>query len=193
MRYAAPAVLLTLLLPVPWSGTDDPLPELRLAAQNEQEPSATRQEESATRQEGSPDEQGPVRVHPEARKAIDRLKSPFCPGLMLEVCPSPQAAEMRDSLNVLAHEGVEADSLMAMVLATYGEEWRAMPEPRGRGLLAWLVPPALLLLGVVGLIAGLRRFTGSPATAEGPEISEEERRRLDEAMQELETEEEPLF
>ena len=139
--------------------------------------------------------EGPTRVHPEAQEAIDRLKSPFCPGLMLEVCPSPQAEEVRDSLNALAHRGVESDSLVAMMLATYGEEWRALPEPRGRGLVAWLVPPLALLLGLVGLVVGLRRFGGGPGAGPGEdvEISAEEQERLDEALHELETEEEPLF
>lgn len=139
--------------------------------------------------------QGPTRVHPEAREAIDRLKSPFCPGLMLEVCPSPQAAEMRDSLNALAHRGMESDSLVSMVLDAYGEEWRAMPEARGRGLVAWVMPPLVLLVGLVGLVVGLRRFTRAAAddVEEGPDISEEERERLEEALHELEAEEEPLF
>lgn len=186
MRHTTSVVLLTLSFPLLAGGVGGPAESPRLAAQ-------AGQEASATQQEGPASSEGPTRVHPEARQAIDRLKSPFCPGLMLEVCPSPQAAELRDSLNALAHEGVGSDSLVAMVLATHGEEWRAVPEARGRGLVAWLVPPVVLLLGVLGLIVGLRRFTGSSPAAEGPEVSEEERRRLDVAMQEMEAEEEPLF
>lgn len=159
------------------------------------EASTTPQDPAPARPDTSTVPQGPTRVHPEAREAIDRLKSPFCPGLMLEVCPSPQAAEMRDSLNALAHRGMESDSLVSMVLDAYGEEWRAMPEARGRGLVAWVVPPLVLLVGLVGLVVGLRRFTRAAAddVEEGPDISEEERERLEEALHELEAEEEPLF
>lgn len=70
-----------------------------------------------------------------------------------------------------------------------------MPEARGRGLVAWVVPPLVLLVGLVGLVVGLRRFTRAAAddVEEGPDISEEERERLEEALHELEAEEEPLF
>lgn len=188
MRQAAVPVLLTLLLPLLAGGDDGPVERVGVAAQAGQETSVSREGDASPAQ-------GPIRVHPEARRAIARLKSPFCPGFMLEVCPSPQAEALRDSLNALANQGVESDSLVALVLATHGEEWRAVPEARGRGLVAWLVPPVVLLLAVLGLILGLRHFTGPAAggAGEGPEISEEERRRLDAAMQELDAEEEPLF
>ncbi len=48
----------------------------------------------------------PVQAHPEGDAAIDRLRSPFCPGLMLEVCPSPQAKLLRDTLQVMAQSGI---------------------------------------------------------------------------------------
>ena len=47
----------------------------------------------------------PTEPHPVAEQAISRLKSPYCPGLMLEVCTSLEAAMLRDSLQVMAREG----------------------------------------------------------------------------------------
>lgn len=136
--------------------------------------------------------------HPEAQRAIDRLRSPFCPGLMLEVCPSPQAAELRDTLQEMARRGASSDSLVTWMLATYGEEWRAVPEARGKGLLAWVLPP-LVLLGGIGLITGVlyvhrrSRRREESVEEESPDLSAEERERLEEALRELEASEEPLF
>src|SRR6056297_3555318 len=43
----------------------------------------------------------PYRAHPEAVEAVNKLKSPYCP-TMLEVCPSPGGAALRDSIADLA-------------------------------------------------------------------------------------------
>lgn len=131
----------------------------------------------------------PIQPHPEAEEAIDRLKSPFCPGQMLEVCPSPQAARLRDTLHSLGHRGVDSDSLVSMVLATYGEEWRAVPQRQGKGLWAWVVPPAALLLGVAVVLVALRGFRRAGAFSDAdprPGLSEQDRTRVDEALHELE-------
>jgi cytochrome c-type biogenesis protein CcmH/NrfF len=144
--------------------------------------------------ERPPANKGPSVWHPEALEAIDRLKSPYCPGFMLEVCPSPQAAALRDTIEMLAEDGLKADSIVEWMLATHGEEWRALPPARGRSLIAWLVPPVAVVLGI-GLVVIVLRRVRRPR-AEGPlpdEVSAEENARLDAAIRELETEEEPLF
>ncbi len=137
--------------------------------------------------------EGPTTVHPEARDAIDGLWSPYCPGLMLEVCPSPGAAELRDSIQERAERGVEADSIIEGVLRAYGERWRAEPRTRGVGLLAWLLPPAALLSGlalVAWVLARRRREDAAPPPADA---SPEEEERLRTALRELDDAERPDF
>lgn len=140
-----------------------------------------------------PGTEGALEWHPEALKAIDVLKSPYCPGFMLEVCPSPGGAALRDTIQTMAEEGLQADSIVEQLIARYGEEWRALPKTSGEALLAWVVPPLALVLGVMGVVVGLRKMR---RPREGPppaEVSDEERSRLDAALQELEAEEETLF
>jgi cytochrome c-type biogenesis protein CcmH len=144
--------------------------------------------------ERPPANKGPSVWHPEALEAIDRLKSPYCPGFMLEVCPSPQAAALRDSIETMAESGMPADSIVEWMLATHGEQWRALPPARGRSLIAWIVPPAAVVLGIALVVVVLRRVRRP--REEGPppdEVSPEESARLEAAIRELETEEEPLF
>ena len=143
-----------------------------------------------------PDGEGPSERHPAAQGAIDQLKSPYCPGLMLEVCPSPGGAALRDSLQERALQGASADELVDWVVGNHGEHWRAMPKRSGMSLvLAWLVPPFGVLAGLGLVIVALRRMRSSaprPATSEGP-LSEAEEARLREALRELDAEEEATF
>ncbi len=99
------------------------------------------------------------RVHPEAKAAIDQIRSPYCPGLMLEVCTSSGGAMLRDSIERMAERGMKADSIVDIIIGEYGEQWRAKPKRSGSGLLAWLIPPAALMIGggVVAVVWTLKR------------------------------------
>ena len=133
-------------------------------------------------------------THAEAREAISKLRSPFCPGLMLEVCPTANAQALRDSIDGDARQGLTADSLVEKVVATYGEEYRAFPKRTGAGLLAWVMPPAALLLGLGLVIVALRRLrapTDALGSAGGAEaLTIDEQARLEAALAELEAEDE---
>lgn len=139
---------------------------------------------------------GPTPRHPEAQRAIDELKSPYCPGLMLEVCPSGGGVALRDSLQTLAEQGRTSDELVEWVLGNHGEHWRALPKRSGMSLvMAWMVPPFGVLLGLGLVVVALRRMRSNAprlATREGP-ISDDEEARLREAMRELDAEEEATF
>lgn len=138
---------------------------------------------------------GPIQPHPAADEAISRIKSPYCPGLMLEVCTSYTGALLRDSIQEMAREGWSTDELVDWVIANHGEEYLAYPRASGQGLLAWLVPPAVLLLGIVVVVAALRYMRESnPGTkmVEG-ELSPEDEVLLRQALQEMDVSEEPIF
>ncbi|MDT8340881.1 MAG: cytochrome c-type biogenesis protein CcmH [Longimicrobiales bacterium] len=132
---------------------------------------------------------------PAAQEAIDKLKSPYCPGLMLEVCPSPGGAALRDSLAQLAEKGWTGDEIVEWVIDNHGEEWRALPKTEGRSLVAWVVPPAGVVAGLLLVVLALRRMRAGRETIapiEG-ELSDDEERRLREAMREMDKEEEATF
>ena len=131
-------------------------------------------------------------LHPEAREAISKLRSPFCPGLMLEVCPTSNADALRDSIDAEARDGAAADSLVEMVVASYGEEYRAFPKRHGAGLLAWVVPPVGLLVGVGLVVVALKRLRGPSGAGTGSpeELTREEEARLDAALAEFDAMEE---
>jgi cytochrome c-type biogenesis protein CcmH/NrfF len=137
----------------------------------------------------------PVQPHPEGLRAIDQLRSPYCPGMMLEVCPSPQARLLRDTLELLAWSGEPSDTIVAWMLARYGEEYRAVPLTRGSGLWAWLMPPMALLAGIVVLIMALKHFRGQrdEVPVHAHDLTMEDESALAEAMEELKASEEVPF
>lgn len=138
---------------------------------------------------------GPLERHPVADEAIARLKSPYCPGLMLEVCTSYSGALLRDSIQELAREGLSTDELVEWMVARHGEEYLAYPRASGAGLLAWLIPPFAILLGLVVVVAALRYMRQSNPDPETTNIdlSSEDEDRLREAMKDMDSAEEPVF
>jgi cytochrome c-type biogenesis protein CcmH/NrfF len=133
--------------------------------------------------------QGEARAKATAQEAISQLRSPYCPGLMLEVCPSAQAELLRDSIRAMAAAGVGTKEIVEDVLARHGEEWRAVPKKSGVGLWAWIATPAVLLLGVLLVAVRLRTMRGGAALAPEPAadaLSGDDRARLAAAMAEYE-------
>lgn len=133
--------------------------------------------------------------HPEAAEAIGKLRSPYCPGLMLEVCPSPDAGVLRDSIEMLAQDGWDSGELVEWMIANHGEEWRAIPKTRGTGILAWVLPPAALMMGL-GVLAIVLRRIAPPRVKVAPEnvdLSEDDLAKMKDALRELEAEDEPVI
>jgi len=121
----------------------------------------------------------------QAEEAIDRLRSPYCPGFMLEVCTSSSAALLRDSIYDLAAEGMTADELVEWMIARHGEEWRAEPQRSGAGLWAWIVPPLGLVMGIGAILYWLRTHKREPepaAMAQPAELSDDDRTKLASAL-----------
>jgi cytochrome c-type biogenesis protein CcmH/NrfF len=131
----------------------------------------------------------PEEAQKTADAAIGRLRSPYCPGLMLEVCPSTPAEALRDSIRGLAAEGQDVKQIVEGVLARHGEEWRAVPKRSGAGLLAWLVLPVVLVVGGLFVWSRVKAMRGQGqvyAVAAGQGMTDEERGRLDAALREFE-------
>lgn len=101
-----------------------------------------------------------ARFAPDVERAatalFSEIMSPYCPGMTLTTCPSPQAAVMKDSIRRVLSEGETPDGLMMGLERVFGPEIRAKPPARGMGLVAWVGPFALLGIGGIGLTWWLR-------------------------------------
>jgi cytochrome c-type biogenesis protein CcmH len=134
----------------------------------------------------------PVAAHRIAVEAETQLRSPVTPGHTLDMCPSVEAQALRDTVQTMALAGMTSDQIVETVIARRGEELRIVPRHSGTGLLAWLAPPLVLLLGGGFVAARLRALRGrgdaQPSAPPTP-ISGDDREILDRALREMEREE----
>ena len=86
-----------------------------------------------------------------------QLRCPMCQGLSIADSGSSAARAQMDRVRELVAEGKTDDEIRTYFVARYGE-W-ALLEPAAHGVnwLVWLLPVALLLLGVAFIARQLRR------------------------------------
>jgi len=86
-----------------------------------------------------------------------QVMSPFCPGLALSECPSPQADQLR--LWIIAQEqaGAGRAETEQRLYEVWGDQLRHSPRAQGIGILAYAVPGAAILLGGAIALGFLRR------------------------------------
>jgi cytochrome c-type biogenesis protein CcmH len=96
----------------------------------------------------------------------NELMSPWCPGFALPDCSSRYAQDLR--LWILEQErlGRSEEDVRGEILAKYGEKMLQAPRAEGRGILAYAIPAALILAGLVVLVVFLRRQGRSAAPAD---------------------------
>jgi len=127
-------------------------------------------------------------VEQDASRLFTEIMSPYCPGMTLTTCPSPQAAVMRDSIRLELAAGRTPREVMTGLEASFGPEIRARPPAKGAGLVAWIGPFALLGAGALALTLWLlraERRRGASAAAPAPiEMDDVMRARLEAALRE---------
>ncbi|HJR45464.1 MAG TPA: cytochrome c-type biogenesis protein CcmH [Actinomycetota bacterium] len=104
-----------------------------------------------------------------ANRISNEIMSPYCPGVTLHDCPSRQADELREQIEGWAAQGWDDDRIMAELEDQFGEGIRATPPSEGGGILWWILPGIVAVLGAFFAGALARRW--SRARAE--EIEEE--------------------
>ncbi len=105
--------------------------------------------------------------------------SPFCPGRLLQDCPSGKATELKDAIRLRLEQGESSEAVIDSLYNTYGDEIRALPRDNFMGLLAWLMPVAFLLIGFLIFYRWTLKKTGvTEGAAQGQPLSEQELQRL---------------
>jgi cytochrome c-type biogenesis protein CcmH len=106
-------------------------------------------------------------------------------GTALSVSQSPVADRERALIRRDLAAGKSVAQIKADMVATYGRDVLAQPSGGGFDLTAWIVPIALALLALAGLLFAARRWrrAGSAApTALPPALDPADARRLDDDM-----------
>ncbi len=94
----------------------------------------------------------------------NEIFSPFCPGKTLEMCPSPNAAEVRREVQRLAEQGQDKEAIKLTILETYGQEFRIVePPPEDNiGLLIAIALGLVFALGAVYVLSRRRKRGAAP-------------------------------
>lgn len=116
-----------------------------------------------------PTAQTPSAVDVEADRLFHRVMSPYCPGRVLATCGSSAADVLRQEVRRDLAAGQPADEVEAELYRRFGDAIRGEPKAAGVGLLAWVLPAAMLVVTAGWLITWLRRAR-RPRTA-SPEIA----------------------
>jgi cytochrome c-type biogenesis protein CcmH/NrfF len=120
-----------------------------------------------------------------ANSVASEVMSPFCPGSTLHDCSSAEAQALRDRILARAEDGWTRTRLMSWLEDEYGPSIRSTPPTEGAGLLAWLIPIAVVLAGGAVASIFLRRSTRTAGGSEGAEVSGAERSDLERELQAL--------
>jgi cytochrome c-type biogenesis protein CcmH len=104
----------------------------------------------------------------------------------LNVSTAPVADQERAFIRARIAEGMSKEEIKAALVAEYGPDVLAEPDPEGFDLAAWLVPGALIALAALGVAVLARRWRrrsgGDPPAAAGPQLEPGDARRLDQEL-----------
>lgn len=115
-----------------------------------------------------------------ARSLSQKLRCPVCQGENIDDSNAAISRDLRLYVRERLVAGDTDDQVMDNVVDRFGEFVLFEPRATGSNLILWLAGPVMALLG---LLLGLRFLrTRNIAAPEVPELSADERRRLDRIM-----------
>jgi cytochrome c-type biogenesis protein CcmH/NrfF len=98
----------------------------------------------------------------DVRKLARQLRCPTCQALSIADSPSELAREMEGVIRLRLQEGMTPEEVRESFVEAYGEWVLLSPRPAGFNLLIYILPFAVLLLGAVIVILGMRKWLGAP-------------------------------
>ena len=108
------------------------------------------------------------------------LRCPSC-NLPLNVSDSQAAQQMKAFIGTKIAAGWDKQRIENKMVEDFGREVLLNPPKEGFDLIAWVVPPAVVLVGlvaIVGVVRGSRR-PSRVAVTDDPPLTDDERTRLD--------------
>ena len=92
--------------------------------------------------------------------------SPYCPGRLLIDCTTTQARELRNDIAEKINDGESDTEVLAWVRSEYGPRSIARPETSGTGLIVWLMPAVIFIVGAFVVVRFLKQSRDNPDPVE---------------------------
>ena len=116
------------------------------------------------------------------RDLIEELRCPKCQNQNLADSNSPIAADLREQVRELLEAGKNDDEIVAYLVDRYGDFVRYRPAVKSNTLVLWFMPAALVIIGVLAIVAVFRFYRRPPAVS--GELSGAEKARLEALLRE---------
>jgi cytochrome c-type biogenesis protein CcmH len=96
------------------------------------------------------------------------LFCPVCENIPLDVCPTQACAQWRELIRLKLSEGWSSEQIKSYFAQQYGDRVLGVPPAVGLNLLVYILPPLVLLAGIVLVVRVLR--AGKTQSAALPRI-----------------------
>jgi cytochrome c-type biogenesis protein CcmH len=112
-----------------------------------------------------------VRSRPEdspaarATRLEHQLACPVCEGQSVFDSNSPQSQAIRDDIPRRIAAGQSDAEIRAYYVSRYTEKILETPSNSGLGIVAWGLPALAVMLGAVGIVVAVRRWSHAPRLA----------------------------
>lgn len=93
----------------------------------------------------------------EVNEIASQLYCPICQNVPLDVCPSQACADWRELVREYLNEGKSAEEIKAYFSAQYGWNVLAVPPARGWNWLIYVLPPLVVVGGLIFVIVLVRK------------------------------------
>ena len=117
------------------------------------------------------------------RDVAREVRCPTC-NTPLDISSAPVALRMKSYIQDRIDQGWTKQEIIDGLVDEFGTQVLATPPKSGFDLIAWIVPALAVALGLAAIPVITRTWArrAPPAAAAGIEITDEERRRLDEEL-----------
>ena len=94
----------------------------------------------------------------EVNAVAKNMYCPVCENVPLDVCPTLACEQWRAQIRELLEQGYDEQEVYEYFVLQYGDRVLAEPPRSGLNWLIYIVPPVVILIGMIGLYVGLRNW-----------------------------------
>ena len=113
--------------------------------------------------------QQPTPSDDEVNAVAKKLYCPVCENVPLDVCPTVACIQWRATIREKLAAGWTEQQILDYFVEQYGERVLAQPSLRGLNVLVWVLPPLIVLAGVIFYVVYVRRLVAPAATGAASE------------------------
>ena len=89
------------------------------------------------------------------------IMCPICPGESIDQSQATISLQMRDIVREKLADGWTDDQIRGFFVDRYGPSVLMEPPTEGFGLLAWIVPPVVVVVAIAAFLLAIRRMRGN--------------------------------